>query len=105
VLWRADVALYVLQGEIKVSAGERSMTVGGGGFVNIPRGTPHAIRNSGDAAARAMLVTTPAGFEQLLAEVGTPISGADATAAPDPDQLQRLIATAPKYGVEFRVAD
>ena len=98
---RSDVALYVLQGSLRVTAAERSVDVTAGGFANIPRGTSHAIRNIGSSPARAMLVVVPAGFEAMLAEIGAPISDPAAPPGAGGDQSDRLRTTGLKHGVEF----
>jgi quercetin dioxygenase-like cupin family protein len=100
-LLRSDLALYVLQGALRVTAAERSVDVTAGGFANIPRGTPHAIRNITNSPAKAMLVVTPAGFEAMLAEIGSPVSDATAPPKADENQTERLFTAGPKYGVEF----
>lgn len=101
---RSDLALYVLQGSLRVTASERSVDVMAGGFANIPRGTPHAIRNITSSPAKAVLVVTPACFEAMLAEIGAPISDPTAPKAAG-DLLERLATAAPKYGVEFERPD
>ena len=98
---RCDLALYVLQGSLRVTAAERSVDVTAGGFANIPRGTSHAIRNITNSPAKAMLVAVPAGFEAMLAEIGVPVSDPAAPPGAGEDQSDRLRTTALKHGVEF----
>lgn len=63
----ADEMLYVLEGAVDFAlAGERFRT-GPGGFVLIPRGTPHAFRNFGPARARLLGVISPPGLEGFFA--------------------------------------
>ena len=102
---RSDVAVYVLEGSLRVTAGNRTIDVASGGFVNIPRGTLHSIRNAGASQATAILVATPAGLEAMLADAGSPVSQAGAPAQSADDELQHLLSVAPKYGVEFKVPD
>jgi quercetin dioxygenase-like cupin family protein len=101
-LLRSDLALYVQQGSLRVATSDRSVDVPAGGFANIPRGMPHTVRNVTDFAAKAMLVLAPAGLEAMLADLGTPAPDAAAPPKTDAAQTERLIAAAPKYGVEFQ---
>jgi hypothetical protein len=54
---------------LTLKLGPRTTVIGSGTWVFIPRGTPHGWRNSGNIAARAAFVFTPADsakfFEQL----------------------------------------
>src|SRR5687767_2732947 len=47
-----EKALYVLAGAVRVRLGEHTYACAAGGFLLIPRGTPHALENPGDAPAR-----------------------------------------------------
>jgi quercetin dioxygenase-like cupin family protein len=55
-----EEALYVLAGQLRVRLGERTYPCAAGGFLLIPRGTPHAIENACDAPARVLAVLAPA---------------------------------------------
>lgn len=62
----------MLEGEIELTVEGNVSTVGPGSFVNIPRGTLHTFRNSGDTPARFLAMVAPAGFEKFFFEVGEP---------------------------------
>ena len=53
-----DEALYVLEGEFEIVAGEDTARLGAGGFAFVPRGTPHGFTSVGEAAGRLLLVST-----------------------------------------------
>ena len=50
-----------------------------------------------------MVVTvTPAGLEDFFIEIGTRLASRDAAPTPPtPEDIQKLIRTAPKYGLEI----
>lgn len=66
-----DVALYVLDGELAVVAGDRRFTAGRGAFAFVPRGTPHAFKVT-SPTARLLNLYTPSGFERTVTELGRP---------------------------------
>lgn len=52
------------------------MTLRSGDFYAIPMNTPHMIQ-TGPEGARALNITSPAGFAELVARMGTPAHRAD----------------------------
>ena len=79
-----DEAFYLLQGELVLRVGDVVTTRTAGELAFAPRGVPHALANPGDAAARYLLVCTPAGFERHFARLAAQASGAE----PPPWALQ-----------------
>ncbi|HEU4657557.1 MAG TPA: cupin domain-containing protein [Capillimicrobium sp.] len=63
-----DEGFYVLAGEVTLFTPGRAVTLGPGDFLLAPRGIPHAYE-VGDAPARWLVTSTPAGFERFVAEV------------------------------------
>ncbi len=63
-----DEALYVLEGEINVLMGERTIRATTGSFVFIPRGTIHAFSRVGQEPAKLLAIFSPPGFEQFFDE-------------------------------------
>ena len=55
--------------------------------------------------ADGVLVATPAGFEAMLADAGTPPTEPGRATPESRDESQHLLSVAPKYGVEFRMPD
>ena len=64
-----DEAFYVARGEITCLLGDREIMVPAGGFVFIPRGTPHTAWNSGDAPMLGLIVSSPGGAEHVFEPV------------------------------------
>jgi hypothetical protein len=51
-----------------------------------------------------LILVTPAGLEDFFLEVGREaIEGEPEPVLPTPEDIQRLIETAPKYGLEIRL--
>jgi mannose-6-phosphate isomerase-like protein (cupin superfamily) len=95
---REDEAMLVLEGEIRFRQGEEEFTAGPGTLVWGPREVPHAFRAQ-SAKARALVIVTPGGFEQMFADGGVPVS--ESTEPPaqhyDPEAARAL---AEHYGFD-----
>ncbi len=68
---RDDETFFVLDGELRVFAGEEEHTAGPGNIAVLPRRLRHAYVVT-SATARFLTLHTPAGFEQFAAEIGEP---------------------------------
>jgi hypothetical protein len=76
--------------------GARGWQIGPGSLVFLPRDVPHGFRVSDDGPGRALLIGNPAGFEDVIPELGTPaqqlrVPGADVP-MPDPDRVTEVWA-------------
>ena len=88
-----DELYIVLEGTLSFFSNDRWTDVGPGGLVYHPRGSLHTFKNKTSSATKAMILTTPAGFERLLAEV---------SAACPPGQLaKRLLDVSAKHGIVY----
>ena len=98
---REDEASWVLEGELEVSVGESRFRVGAGSFVHLPKGVLHSYQNVGTAPAAFLTLMVPAGLEKVFEGVGKP--GTDLSSPPPFEEvdIDRLLAAAPKYGVEI----
>lgn len=96
---REDEAFYVLEGEVEFRLDDQTILATPGTFLHSPRGQKHSFKNTGTTRARMLCWVTPAGLEMFFAEVGRPV--ADPLNPPVPDQaaIDKLLATAPKYGL------
>jgi len=70
-----DEAFYVLEGELIFQAGDALVTKGAGELFFAARNLAHALANHSDAAARYVLVCTPAGFERHWARIAAEAAG------------------------------
>jgi quercetin dioxygenase-like cupin family protein len=91
-----DEAFYLLEGQITVDCGDQRWRAGPGDFAFLPRGIPHSFVVS-DGPVRGLQITTPAGFERFIAELGRPADhpGLPTPSAPD---LPRLIEASRRHG-------
>jgi hypothetical protein len=54
--------------------------------------------------AKMLLSVAPAGLEQMFFEVGVPLAeGATTAEPPTKDEIEKLLAIAPRYGIEIRL--
>ena len=65
--------MYVLEGEIRFRQGDEDVVAGPGTLVWTSPGMPHAFKVT-SATARALVIVTPGGFEQMFADGGVPTS-------------------------------
>ncbi len=102
-------SFYVIEGEITFSLGDdlptlRKQVGRAGTFVSIPIGTLHAFKNESDSQAKMLIWVAPAGLEQMFLECGVELlEGTTTTAPPMHEEIEKLLAIAPRYGVEIRV--
>ena len=99
---REDEAFHVLEGELEFHADGRSFTAGPGDWVKLAKGSLHDFRNQGRAPARVLILVAPAGLERFFLEVGRAANPGDAPAPPTAEEVEKLVSTAPAYGLEIR---
>jgi mannose-6-phosphate isomerase-like protein (cupin superfamily) len=68
-----DEGMLVLDGEIRFRQGAEDFVAGPGTLVWVPREVPHAFTVQ-SPTARALVIVTPGGFEQMFVEGGVPVS-------------------------------
>ena len=101
---REEEAFYVLEGEITFTVNDERIMAKAGTFANMPVGTPHSFKNDSDRPAKMLISVAPAGLEQMFFEVGVPLAEGVTTALPPTkDEIEKLLAVAPKYGIEIRL--
>jgi quercetin dioxygenase-like cupin family protein len=64
-----EEAFYVLEGEVNVTIGDRTIRGTAGSFVLIPRGTVPTFPKVGTEPAKMLVIISPAGFEQFFTEI------------------------------------
>ena len=87
---RFDERLWVLEGEVEVHAGTDVRTLHPGDFYAIPRDTPHMLRSP--RGSRALNISSPAAFAELLVRVGAPATAAGGEPELDPELFARVAA-------------
>src|SRR4051812_41791567 len=99
---REEEGFYVLEGEITFTIAEKRLVAGPGVFANMPVGTPHSFKNESSQPARMLISVAPAGLEKMFFEVGVPVPpGATTAAPPTKEEIDRLLAASPRYGIEI----
>ncbi len=95
-----EEAFYVLEGELTVRVGPRTITAPAGSFVVVPRGVVHQPSNPGAQPTRILLTFSQAGMDRFFEEAAEgrmPLQAAPT----DPAVLEKLEAFTEKYGYEF----
>jgi quercetin dioxygenase-like cupin family protein len=82
-----DESWYVIEGTLRFQLGDEQAEAPQGSFVFVPRGTPHAFQNIGEAPARILVMFNPAGMERFFEEFAW-------LEHPDPGAFERLGAAA-----------
>jgi quercetin dioxygenase-like cupin family protein len=101
---REEEGFYVLQGEITFTIDGQRVVATAGTFANMPVGVAHSFKNETSQPARMLISLAPAGLEQMFFEVGAPLAeGATTTLPPTREDIEKLLAVAPKYGIEIRL--
>ena len=101
---REEEGFYVLEGEITFTVNGEKVVATAGTFANMPVGTPHSFRNESGKPAKMLISVAPAGLEQMFFEVGVPLAeGATTAAPPTKNEIEKLLAVAPNYGIEIKL--
>ena len=75
-----------------------------GTFANMPVSSLHCFKNEGKKTARMLISVAPAGLEKMFFEVGQPVDqGALSAPKPTKADIEKLMAAAPRYGIEIKV--
>jgi quercetin dioxygenase-like cupin family protein len=93
-----EETFYILEGEVTFISGDRAVTATAGSYVFLPRGMPHGFKVN--APTRLLILTTPAGFEQFVIEMGEPATDPASPPASPPD-VGRLMGLAAKYKIDI----
>jgi quercetin dioxygenase-like cupin family protein len=101
---REEEGFYVLEGEITFTMGDQCLVASAGMFANMPVGTPHAFKKESRKAAKLLISFAPAGLEEMFFEFGVPLAeGATTASPPTKEEIEKLLAIAPGYGIEILV--
>ena len=101
---REEEGFYILEGEITFQIGDERVVATAGMFANMPVGTQHSFKNESTLPAKMLISVAPAGLEQMFFEVGVPVTqGATTALPPTKEEIEKLLAIAPMYGIEIRL--
>jgi quercetin dioxygenase-like cupin family protein len=101
---REDEIFYVLEGEVVVSVGDRTIKGTAGTMFFLPRDVPHSFTIESEQS-RMLILLTPAGLEGWFKEFSVPAQAMTLPPADEPayGEVQRMLEAAPRYGIEFVV--
>lgn len=99
-------SFYVLEGEYEFTTldGDEPAKIVGrpGATISVPRGVPHAFRNSADGLSTMVITHAPAGLETFFEEYGVEVARVGEVPAgleaPDPAQMAEVL---PRHGVHI----
>lgn len=101
-----EETFVILEGEIEATFRGAKTVVKAGAAIHVPANAPHQFHNASREPARMLCIASPAGLDEMFAEVGVPV--ASRTAAPPPmDEAAgaamraKLAALLPKYKTEL----
>jgi mannose-6-phosphate isomerase-like protein (cupin superfamily) len=87
-----DEIFYLVDGEFVIECGDQRWDAERGSLVFLPRDVPHGF-TVGDRPGRALLFNAPAGFADLVTDLGQPAPRLDLPApdlpAPDPARVEQ----------------
>jgi quercetin dioxygenase-like cupin family protein len=99
---REDEGFYILEGEITFTIGDQRLVASAGMFASMPIGTPHSFKNETKKPARMLVSIAPAGLEKMFFEFAVPLpEGSTSALPPTKEEIDKLIAIAPKYGIKI----
>jgi quercetin dioxygenase-like cupin family protein len=93
---REDETFYLLEGEATFISGDRKIKATAGSYIFLPRDLPHGFKV--DTPTRLLILTTPAGFEHFVLEMGEP-AGASGSPSASPPDMEKLMRLAAKYQI------
>jgi quercetin dioxygenase-like cupin family protein len=96
-----DEVFYVIDGQFAVRCGDQHWQAGPGSLVFLPRQVAHGFAVSADGPGRTLLINAPAGFADVITELGVPASDlvlpGPQVPVPDP---QRAAAVSAAHGID-----
>jgi quercetin dioxygenase-like cupin family protein len=99
-----DELFHVLEGELRVRAGDADIRVGAGEALLAPRGVAHTYRVESPDGARWLVITTGGDFERFVREVSRQAERPGLPSPqgpPTPEQEDAFAAVARQHGIEF----
>jgi quercetin dioxygenase-like cupin family protein len=99
-----DELFHVLEGELRVRAGDAEIRLGPGESLLAPKGVPHTYRVESPDGARWLVITTGGDFERFVRDLSREPAGPGLPSPqepPTPDQQEVLAGAARQHGIEF----
>jgi quercetin dioxygenase-like cupin family protein len=99
-----DELFHVLEGELRVRAGDAEIRLEAGQSILAPKGVAHTYRVESPGGARWLVITTGGDFERFVRELGRPAGRPGLPAPqgpPTPEQEEALAGAARQHGIEL----
>jgi mannose-6-phosphate isomerase-like protein (cupin superfamily) len=99
-----DEIFHVLEGRLRVRAGDTEVKIGAGETILGPKGVPHTYRVESQEGARWLVITRRGDFERFVRALSRPVEQPEPPTPqgpPTPEQANALAAAARKHGIEF----
>jgi quercetin dioxygenase-like cupin family protein len=99
-----DELFHVLEGELRVRAGDADIRVGPGEALLAPKGVAHTYRVESPDGARWLVITTGGDFERFVREVSRQAARPGLPSPQGPptrEQEDAFAAVARQHGIEF----
>ena len=99
-----DEIFHVLEGELRLRAGDADVTIAAGETLLAPKGVPHSYRVESREGARWLVITRRGDFERFVRSLSRPAERPELPAAegpPTPDRAEALAAVARVHEIEL----
>jgi quercetin dioxygenase-like cupin family protein len=99
-----DEIFHVLEGELRMRAGDTELRIGAGETILAPKDVPHTYRVESPAGARWLVITRRGDFERFVRAQSRPAERAELPppeTPPTPEQTEALAAAARDHGIEL----
>jgi quercetin dioxygenase-like cupin family protein len=99
-----DEIFHLLEGELRLRAGDADTRIGVGETILAPKGVAHTYRVESPEGARFLVITRNGDFERFVRALGRPAERPELPAPsgpPTPEQADALAAAAREHGIEF----
>jgi quercetin dioxygenase-like cupin family protein len=94
-----EEVFYVVRGKLRFQVGDAIVEYGQGSLVHAAKNVPHLFANTGNEEAVMIVITKPGGIEKFFLEIGTEIGATDIPVAPSREEIEKILARAPVYGI------
>lgn len=98
---RENEWFYITDGELSFQMDNQLINATPGTLIYGPKDHAHTFMNLGTNPATMLNVWLPSGIEEFFREIGDPVTLTDPFTPPLPPNIPKLLAAAPKYGLEF----
>ena len=99
-----DEIFHVLEGELRLRAGDADVTIAAGETLLAPKRVAHTYRVESPAGARWLVITTLGDFERFVRALSRPAERPELPTPqgpPTPEQADALAAAARAHGIEL----